>query len=555
MYLRNIGFLFFFTCLLTWPVHAAEIKVSVNRSPIHLNESFQITFTTSEQPDGSPDFTPLQENFEILNQQRSSNVSWINGKSSRNERWTVDVMAKQAGEVLIPPIFFGSDSSMPLKIMIADVPEPTGRNEEIFLDVQATPEKPYVQSQILYTLRIYFRVQISQSRLSDLEVKDALVEQLGEDTTYRTQINGVEYGVLERKYAIFPQQSGLFTIAPLTLTTEVVSGQRSRFNGFFNRQIAETRRISSKALTFNVLPVPKDFTGSAWLSAQSLELTENWSDRNLQTKVGEPLTRTVRLVAKGATVGQLPELNKQITIDGLKTYPDQPLLNEEKQSDGLVAIREEKVAYIPNKPGDYILPALDISWFNTQTNKTEIAHLPEVNIKALAATGGSQAALVPPVLQPQTQPDTLPITTQITSENRLWQGLSAFFALGWFVSIVWFYRSRKKTTVNKTVAEQKPKTTDDKAIKIACRDNNPQAAKQALLQWGKQRFGVNNLSLIADHCVSPLSEEIRLLNQCLYSDAQFSWNGQALWQAFTNASDSDKVKTKEDEALEPLYRF
>jgi len=378
---------------------------------------------------------------------------------------------------------------------------------------------------------------------------------LGEDTTYRTQINGVEYGVLERKYAIFPQQSGLFTIAPLTLTTEVVSGPRSRFNGFFNRQMTETRRISSKALTFNVLPVPIDFTGSAWLSAQSLELTENWSDNSLQTKVGEPLTRTIRLVAKGATVGQLPELGKLINIDGLKTYPDQPLLNEEKQSDGLVAIREEKIAYIPNKPGDYTLPALDISWFNTQTNKYEIAHLPEVNIKALSSAGASQPVLTPPVLQPQTQAEIPPIATQVTSDNTLWQGLSAFFALGWFASIVWFYRRGKKTTVNKAVAKQESKASDDKAIKIACRDNNPQAAKQALLQWGKQRFHADNLSLIADHCASPLCDEIRLLNQCLYSDAPLDWNGQALWRAFTTASDSGKVKNKEDEALEPLYRF
>jgi len=153
MPLRNVGFLiFFFGCMLTWPAQAAEIQVSVDRNPVNLNESFQITFSASEQPDGSPDFAPLQENFEILNQQRSSNVSWINGKSSRNEQWIVSVMAKQVGELMIPPIAFGSDTSKALNVTITDTPQAANKSDEIFLDVQATPEKPYVQSQILYTI-------------------------------------------------------------------------------------------------------------------------------------------------------------------------------------------------------------------------------------------------------------------------------------------------------------------------------------------------------------------------------------------------------------------
>ncbi|MGY6274427.1 BatD family protein [Methylomonas sp. MgM2] len=524
--------------------------MSIDRNPVNLNESFQITFSASEPPDGSPDFTPLENDFEILNQQRSSNVSWINGQSSRNEQWVINAMAKHAGMLTIPPIAFGSDSSKALKVTVTDSPQASGRQEELFLDVQATPENPYVQSQVLYTLKIYFRVQISQSRLSDLEVKDALVEQLGEDTTYRTQIDGVEYGVLERKYAIFPQQSGPFRISPLTLSAEVVSGRQPRFNGFFNRQITETRRISSKAITLNVLPVPRSFTGSNWIGAESLKLTENWSDSRLLGKVGEPLTRTIRLVAEGTTVGQLPELGGQVNVDGLKTYPDQPILKEENQSDSLIAIREEKIAYIPSKPGLYRLPAVKITWFNTRTQKTEEAELPEVTIKAIAA-GGSAQTPAPPVLQQQTQAD-----RPDAPDNRFWQGLSAFFALGWLTTLLWFYLKAKKTaTSGKPAVTRMPKVSNDKVLKAACRTNNPHAAKQALLQWGKQRFGLENLASIAGHCVSPLSDEIGLLNQYLYSEAQSSWNGQALWHAFNEANDSGKTKTKQDDALEPLFRL
>lgn len=255
-------------------LQAAEIQVAVDRNPVGLNESFQIVFTANGEPDGSPDFAPLQANFEILDQQRSSNASWVNGRSSRTEQWVVRAMARQAGELLIPPIAFGADSSKPLKIKVSENQSEPQSNEDLFLEVEATPDKPYVQSQVLYTLRLYRRVQITQASLNEPEVKDAVVEKLGEDSTYSTQLKGVDYWVTERKYAIFPQQSGIFTVAPLTLNAEVVANQQPRFNGFFNRQMTENRRVASKAVTLNVQPVPAGFKGAAWLSAESVTVSE-----------------------------------------------------------------------------------------------------------------------------------------------------------------------------------------------------------------------------------------------------------------------------------------
>lgn len=553
--------LFFCSLLLSFSTGAAEIQVDIDRNPVNLNESFQITFSATESPDGSPDFAALEDNFQILNQQRSSNVSLINGKMSRNEQWVVNVMANQAGELLIPPVAFGSDMSRPMKIMVNETaPTTTSNNhEDVFLDVAVTPENPFVQSQVLYTLKLFRRVQISQASLNEPEVKDAVVEKLGEDSTYSTQVNGEDYWVTERKYAIFPQQSGTLTIAPLTLTAEVVSNQRSRFNGFFNRQATETHRIASKAIILNVQPVPQNFTDSAWLSAESLEIKQSWSDNRLQSKVGEPLTRTINLMAKGATVGQLPELAGQTSIDGIKTYPDQPVLKEDKQSDGLVARREEKIAYIANKPGEYTIPALTISWFNTKTQKVEVAKLPEAKVSVLAADGATQPAPTLAASQlPQTPAEHLAVATQTSpSENLFWQGLSGFLAVGWLLNMIWFYRKgRPKTTSVKQTGDQKPAMNEQKNLKAACLQNNPQAAKQALLVWGKQQFGVENLDLISQACTGVLSAEIRLLNQCLYSANQGSWNGQALWQAFSQFKVEPQNQTKQkNEILEPLYRL
>lgn len=535
---------------------AAEIQVAVDRNPVSLNDSFLITFTASEEPDGSPDFAPLQQNFEILNQQRSSNSSWVNGQSSRIEQWIISVMAKQPGEVLIPPIAFGADSSKPLTITVSENQDIQQANDDLFLDVIATPDKPYVQSQVLYTLKLYRRVHITQASLNEPEIKDALVEKLGEDSNYTTQIKGVDYWVTERKYAIFPQQSGVFTIAPLMLNAEVVNSQPPRFNGFFNRQTTETRRVSSKAITLNVQAVPTSFKGAAWLSAESLQLAEQWSGSSLQTKVGEPLTRTLTLTAKGTTVGQLPELFGQTGIDGIKTYPDQPVLKEDKQSDGLTAIREEKIAFIPSKPGDYTLPALEITWFNTKTRQVEVARLPAVTIKALASnetTAKQPAALSVDSPAEQKAISASPVAGE---DARLWQWLSAALALGWALTLIRLYRRPVATSAKAEPTDSSsPNAGMEKNLKRACWGNNPQAAKQALLQWGRARFGADNLGAIAQHCAEPLSDEIMALSRHLYSGRQQDWNGKVLWQAFGGAATVQSAKSSPDDGLEPLYKL
>lgn len=551
--------LFSLLMLLASTIDAAEIQATVDRNPVGVGESFQITFTASEEPDGNPDFSPLQDNFEIINQQRSSSSSWVNGKSSRSEQWSVNLIAKQAGELLIPPIAFGADSSKPLKLTVSENSVTPQSNDEIFLEVNATPEKPYVQSQVLYTLKLFRKVQITQASLSEPEIKDALVEKLGEDSTYATQIRGVDYWVTERKYAMFPQQSGVFTIAPLILNAEFVSNQQQRrFNGFFNRPSTESRRIASKAITLNVQAVPAGFKGPNWLAAEALQLSETWSDASLQVKVGEPLTRTLTLTAKGATVGQLPELLSKTAIDGIKTYPDQPLLKEDKQIDGLTALREEKIAFIPSKPGDYTLPALEIAWFNTRTQKTEVASLPSVKIKALASsaeTHPAPATTAAPAEPASGSIASTPITVTSDSDTRIWQAVSATLAAGWLLTIVLFYRRpAAKPSVPKsgTAASE---SSLEKTLKRACWENNPQAAKQALLQWGKTEFATGSLGSLAARCPAALGEEILALNRLLYSGELQDWQGQNLWQAFSAKPLAENGDRKSDDGLEPLFKI
>ncbi|MCX7096773.1 MAG: BatD family protein [Methylococcales bacterium] len=538
---------------------AADINVTVDRNPVNLDESFQITFSATESPDGEPDFSALEQDFAILNQSQSSSSSWINGHSSKLIQWTVKVMAKQAGNLVIPVIKFGDDASPVDSVVVneADAKKTINTGEELFMEVEASPEDPVIQSQVFYTLRLYTKVEIAQAKLTEPELADAVVEKLGDDSSYNTELNGVAYSVTERKYAIFPQKSGLLTIKPLVLTAEVLTSGRARFNSFFNSQMTTTKRVESKALTLNVKPVPAAFTGKHWLPAQQLELKQEWSGDVQQMKVGEPLTRTLTLFAKGTTVGLLPELNAASTNSQLKAYPDQPVLQEQKKSDGLIAFRAEKTALIPSQPGNYTLPAIEIPWFNTETQKMEMAKIPETTLTAVSAAGQPTtppAAAIPAPKTPAANASVIADTHP--QETNVWLWVSVFLAMGWIVTVIAFLSKRQQ--VKPVIDNKAPDVNMSaciKALKMACINNDASAAKQALLAWGRQQFDASNLGSVAEYCDARLRDEILHLNQVLYGKDSSKWQGKRLFQAFTENKARDKTLVSEDKTLEPLYRL
>ena len=73
--------------LIAFPLQAAEIKVSVDHDPVGLNETFTLTYELDKSPDSPPDFTPLHDDFDLINQGRSSSTRWVNGKFSASIKW------------------------------------------------------------------------------------------------------------------------------------------------------------------------------------------------------------------------------------------------------------------------------------------------------------------------------------------------------------------------------------------------------------------------------------------------------------------------------------
>ncbi len=534
---------------------AATIEVTLDRNPVTLNESFQLTFSASESPDDDPDFEPLTRQFEIVDQQKSSRSSWVNGKSSHTLQWTLVLIARQSGQLTIPPIHFGDDQSQLLQVQVnkASASSAASQQDELFLQISATPNQVYVQAQVIVSVRFYRRIAITQAGMAELEVSNAVVEKLGEDRSFEQHINGVRYAVAERRYALFPQQSGSLEIAPLTLTAQVPNRQQqSRFNSFFNNSSTQTLRIRSEAITLEVLPIPGDFSGSHWLSAEQLQLQQSWSDSSLTVKVGEPITRTVTINASGVMASQLPELNLDPNNANLKIYPDQPNLSDSKSQQNIDATRQQKIAYIPSTAGEFRLPAIELPWYDRATKTLQIARLPAVTLTAV----GVATAAVPPAAPTVTPVIETPATLPAPSETaRHWRLIALALGVGWLITLLcWaWYHHRKKQPPIITDDSQQSLRQAIKAVQRACDANDPKAARTALIAWAVITGLADNLDDLGTSSGAALGQQIKQLNQHLYGHSTETWQGAPLREALA-AEQYEQITPKDTtSALQPLH--
>ena len=183
---------------------------------------------------------------------------------------------------------------------------------------------------------------------------DVLIEIAGDERSYDSVLNGRTYNVVERVYAVFPQQSGEVTISPARFEARVLRDGR----------ITGRKVFESEAQTIQVLPIPEppaDFPTASWLPARDLELSEDWSREPDELAAGEPITRNVVISALGQLETQIPVLAPPV-VQGVSVYPDRPELSRRVEPGGIRGIRKEQYAMIGVDAGTMQLPAYVPSW-------------------------------------------------------------------------------------------------------------------------------------------------------------------------------------------------
>ena len=558
--------LLLFSLLLLAFTAKATITVSVDRDPVVMGESFQLVFHSDENISARPDFSALERVFTILNSSNSRSIKLINGRFSTSQEWALTVMANQPGEIAVPPVAFGNTRSPATKIKVLgrSAAPTSSATEDIFIEVTVDTIEPYVQAQVVYTIKLFQAVATSNSSLSEPEISggQAVANVLGDDKSYEVGRNGKRYVVNERRYAIFPQNSGQLKIEPILFKGETGSGGFFRYDPFDPTGKTIVKR--SQPVMLSVKSIPAAFDGSNWLPASQLSIQEQWSVSPDKLVQGEAVTRTLMINAEGLPASQLPELD-DIIPTALKHYPEQPEFEESPSANGLTSIRKQKMALIPAESGAIVLPALSLPWWNVQTQQMELAELPARTLTVLAAAQSLSAA--PAESDTQTIPQAdgsikLINSSEINSHSApqllLWRALSIAFLLLWLFTLCLWLRARVRGAEPHSQLANGRHSGYIKLLKHACKRNNAAEARQALLAWAKQKWP--NARLVSTSGLqSRVDPEFRQaldeLDKHLYSRQPSDWDGAKFFRLFQTAGFQETEAPQQPATLEPLYKL
>lgn len=360
------------------------VDVSLNPTTIGLDQQAMLEVTIEGSGNDLPDIEmPSLPDLEVYQQGRSSQMSIVNGVMSASVTQRYLIVPKKAGQFAIrgitatlgnrkvignPVQLTVTNTGQAQRRQLPDEPSapPAGsQNRDYFLVAEVDNRQPYVNQQVTLTLRFCIAVQFySGPELDEPETIGFWTEVLGNSTPVLQKINGRTYRVIERKYALFPTQTGELTIGPATIRTTVASRRATRdpFGNLFD-MFPQGEQVSTRSdpLTIKVKPLPDagrpdPFSGSIGRYEISAA-----PDRTT-VEVNQPVTLTVKITGVGnvKTVAEpiIPELAD------FRVYRAATSENITKYNDQLGGAKVFEEVFLPKRPGNLEIPALTLTFFD-----------------------------------------------------------------------------------------------------------------------------------------------------------------------------------------------
>ena len=475
----------------------ARLDASVDATTISEADTIRLTLRADgANLTGDPDLDALSEQFDVLSSQRSSQFRSINGQIDAWTTWTMLLKPKHTGTLQIPALKLGNEASLPIQITVKDL-DPQLKQaiaQTVFFETTYEPKQVYVQSQVIVTRRLFYvnGAQLYGDMPNVPDVPGAMVKSLG-DADHTTAVrDGRQYGMIEQRFAVFPERSGDLSVPPAAVTGSVRLGADSSMSG---RRIGVD--VTSDPLTIPVLPIPPEYPRDApWLPAMDVELLQDWPgepERGLAT--GTPSQRTLIVRADGNTASAIPPLDIALP-DSLKAYPEPPKLSETQARSGIIGTRTESSSLVATQPGELSLPEVKITWFDTVHHQVKVASLPP---HSLAVTG--VAAMPPPTRDapepaPAEPPNASPAPSvaapdalAISPTINWWLAAAVAAALiGWALT-AWGFRRRSNAVDGRRPDPRRAEAGAYRAFSRACNGGDPHAIRHALDVWLTSRYG------------------------------------------------------------------
>jgi hypothetical protein len=544
------------TCFLCGAIQAsyAEVQVSVDRGSLTIDDTFVLTLKATAGEDlKKTNFSPLLQNFDAIDSRQENKLSIVNGQRQSTRALHITLVPKSSGRLVIPALNVDGFMTRPITLMVKNSSDDLNAHDSVFVEAEVDSQRVYVQSQLLFTYRIYRAIALTDMGYSGLDIDNATIEQL-ESANYVRNIDGTNYEVNELRFALFPQQSGHFEIPALEFTAR----QATRRRGFFDLgSQGKPLRRKSDPVQIQVLPIPDEYPNAPWLPSSDLLISEDWSAPPESMSIGDSTTRTITLKAQGLTGAQLPPVESPM-LKGIKIYADQPKAENISSESGISALGVNSAAWVVTEGGEFDIPEVSIPWWDTDDKKVRYARVPARRLSIIAAplpVSSTSAAQL-------TEVDAnTALGPRAPDSHRLWQWATWAALGGWLLTTLVMWRWRRGYGEANALPAPAPEQTESarfKQLLAACRKNDALEARTSILSWAEILGGhptptVSQLQAFVDD--SSLAQALAEMEQCLYAPSEQAWLGRNLAERLDSWRKAyfKERKKRGQSPLPPLY--
>ena len=244
---------------------------------------------------------------------------------------------------------------------------------DLFIKVSANKTRVHEQEPILLTYKVYTQLELTQleGKMPDLTGFHTQEVPLPQQKSFHIEtVNGRPYRcVTWSQYLMYPQMTGKLQIPSITFKGIVVQENRNvdPFEAFFNGgsgYVEVKKEIVAHGMTIQVDPLPQkpsNFSGGVGKFTISASLDHN------KVKAGDPVK--IRIVVGGnGNLKLIKQPEVQLPNDFDK-YDAKVTDKTKLTASGLTGNMLYDVLIVPRNQGKYQLQPIELTYFDTSTNK------------------------------------------------------------------------------------------------------------------------------------------------------------------------------------------
>lgn len=389
-------------CLLAPSVGTAEVSVKSEVSPRsgHVDDLFLFTITIEGSRSAPPPVLTDDSDFEVTLLGPRTSITVINGVMNARVSYVYHLTPRREGTLRTPKATVAVDGKammvIPLEVPVGashvkNNPTHQDGGDLLFLRQTVSPTSAYEGQQVVHTLSVYTRVD-----LSDLSIEEPTNDGVWQETIADNQrsirnVNRIEYTAVDSLKALFPLRAGPITIPARKLKAKIPD-QRDLDSSFtfdpfsaqflqqfMNRAELKPVSVTSNELTLEVKPLPA--------------MTEEQRKTAPPVAIVGPTSIRVDYPLDAVNTGETKTISIEVTSEGnlntlktiplnvpsrFKVYEERPEVKTERRGGKLVTRKTFRHSLLSLSPGLTRIPGAKLTYFNPQTDSYEVISTSDV---------------------------------------------------------------------------------------------------------------------------------------------------------------------------------